>query len=704
MDGRATICRIVSPGRVGTGFLITDRLVLTALHVVADRRTVQMPTAPIEVHFPSGSTVARPIEGAWDQLADWVLLECAQAPGPPPMPLLVVEHGRPAWDAYGFPDANPMGMRVDGDVVDLDATYDGVRSFQLFSRQAGAGDGMPVPGLSGSACVVDGAVIGLLRSSLLAGGKNVGGTLYACPIATVLEAIKDKYVPATTLMVMYRRRPEPVMRQRASEFTINLKLLKSPMFDRLEAGQKLTERFELIECLGEGKYSSAWRAIEQKHKITVALRTFNSAQMTDAARAERFFAGVAAMRKLEHPNIVRVLLSRASDGPWHFYVMEMIEGQDLRAAALRGSLMQGDLPPIFEAIGQALSYAHSQGILHGGLKPESILIDPRGVPHVADFAQSLGHESDSRSGGLGSFASPEVRAGGPPTVCADVYSLAMNALFALAGRDCTKAVVKQPHKTVAALAVTDAVRQVLLRGLAEAPSERYQDVASLTRDLVEALKTVAFTPAGDSRRIGECLDGKFTLTGIFSRSEHSTVFRGYQHATERDVAIKILGTDVAADSPEHERFTREAAAISRLSHPNLITLYDHGVSNGAAYMVMEALRGSFRPEFLNRIDETIIFHNLTRNQIGEIVAIQMGHLRQRLAEKHINLVLGKSAEELLSDAGYDPVYGARPLKRAIQKYIENPLSMEILKGSIPEGSTVTAEGNGDAIGFTIEPN
>ncbi|MDP3285380.1 MAG: ATP-dependent chaperone ClpB, partial [Desulfobacterales bacterium] len=91
--------------------------------------------------------------------------------------------------------------------------------------------------------------------------------------------------------------------------------------------------------------------------------------------------------------------------------------------------------------------------------------------------------------------------------------------------------------------------------------------------------------------------------------------------------------------------------------------------------VMEALKSSFKPEFLNRIDETIIFHNLTTGQIGEIVGIQIKRLQTRLAERNIELLLSDDAVKLIVNEGYDPVYGARPLKRAIQRYIENPLSM-----------------------------
>jgi ATP-dependent Clp protease ATP-binding subunit ClpB len=115
--------------------------------------------------------------------------------------------------------------------------------------------------------------------------------------------------------------------------------------------------------------------------------------------------------------------------------------------------------------------------------------------------------------------------------------------------------------------------------------------------------------------------------------------------------------------------------------------------------VTEALRASFKPEFLNRIDEIIIFHNLTEAQIGDIVDIQMKRLESRLAEMNITLVLSDNARAFLADKGFDRVYGARPLKRAIQKYIENPLSMEILQGNISEGTEVRADVEGDRIIF-----
>ena len=119
--------------------------------------------------------------------------------------------------------------------------------------------------------------------------------------------------------------------------------------------------------------------------------------------------------------------------------------------------------------------------------------------------------------------------------------------------------------------------------------------------------------------------------------------------------------------------------------------------------VFQALRASFKPEFLNRLDETIIFQNLTHGQLRQIVDIQLTRLEKRLADRNIEIQLTDGAKDFLAEKGFDPVYGARPLKRTIQQFIENPLSMEILKGDITEASLVKADVEGNKITFDIAP-
>jgi ATP-dependent Clp protease ATP-binding subunit ClpB len=103
--------------------------------------------------------------------------------------------------------------------------------------------------------------------------------------------------------------------------------------------------------------------------------------------------------------------------------------------------------------------------------------------------------------------------------------------------------------------------------------------------------------------------------------------------------------------------------------------------------VNEALRSHFRPEFLNRIDDTIIFHSLRRDELRQIVALQVERLRKRLNERKLELNISEEATDWLANAGYDPVYGARPLKRAIQRELETPIAKAILAGRYEEGST-----------------
>jgi len=122
--------------------------------------------------------------------------------------------------------------------------------------------------------------------------------------------------------------------------------------------------------------------------------------------------------------------------------------------------------------------------------------------------------------------------------------------------------------------------------------------------------------------------------------------------------------------------------------------------------VLDALRREFKPEFLNRVDEIVVFHNLTREHLKQITAIQLERLQARLDERHIILKLSDGAREHLAVAGYDPNYGARPLKRLIQKEIETPLGRLILKGAVKDGDTVVADKEAQAanLNFRVEPH
>ena len=116
-------------------------------------------------------------------------------------------------------------------------------------------------------------------------------------------------------------------------------------------------------------------------------------------------------------------------------------------------------------------------------------------------------------------------------------------------------------------------------------------------------------------------------------------------------------------------------------------------------LLMQELQNTLRPEFLNRIDEIVIFHPLGRAEIARIVDIQLGHLRRRLEAKRIELAVTDPAKALLGREGYDPTFGARPLKRTIQRLVQDPLALRLLEGEFKEGDTITVDAEGDALTF-----
>ncbi|MDM9621575.1 ATP-dependent chaperone ClpB [Rhizobium sp. S96] len=138
---------------------------------------------------------------------------------------------------------------------------------------------------------------------------------------------------------------------------------------------------------------------------------------------------------------------------------------------------------------------------------------------------------------------------------------------------------------------------------------------------------------------------------------------------------------------------------SNLGAEYLTQLKDGDDSDLVREQVMETVRGHFRPEFLNRIDEIILFHRLKRDEMGAIVEIQLQRLVKLLAERKIAIELDDEATHWLANKGYDPVYGARPLKRVIQKYVQDPLAEDILGGKVPDGSTVKITSGTDRLLF-----
>lgn len=162
------------------------------------------------------------------------------------------------------------------------------------------------------------------------------------------------------------------------------------------------------------------------------------------------------------------------------------------------------------------------------------------------------------------------------------------------------------------------------------------------------------------------------------------------HPDVFNVLLQVLDDGVLTDGQGRTVDFKQTLIIltSNLGSQALSQLPEGADSAQAKHDVMDAVRAHFRPEFLNRLDETIIFDRLKRSDMAAIVDIQLGRLLKRLAARKIDLVLDDAAKEWLANEGYDPVFGARPLKRVIQRALQNPLAEALLAGEIKDGETV----------------
>jgi ATP-dependent Clp protease ATP-binding subunit ClpB len=140
---------------------------------------------------------------------------------------------------------------------------------------------------------------------------------------------------------------------------------------------------------------------------------------------------------------------------------------------------------------------------------------------------------------------------------------------------------------------------------------------------------------------------------------------------------------------------------SNLGSQYLANLPDGAAVETAEKDVMDVVRGHFRPEFLNRLDEIILFHRLGQEHMAPIVQIQVGRVQKLLADRKITLDLTEAALRWLGRVGYDPVYGARPLKRAVQRYLQDPLAEMLLEGRLPDGSTLTIDEGDGQLAMTV---
>lgn len=193
------------------------------------------------------------------------------------------------------------------------------------------------------------------------------------------------------------------------------------------------------------------------------------------------------------------------------------------------------------------------------------------------------------------------------------------------------------------------------------------------------------------------------LTEAIRRRPYSVVLLDEVEKAHRDVfniLLQVLDDGRITDSQGRLVDFRNTIIVMTSNIGSEYILHNHPQDyDTMREKVLTSLRKHFRPEFLNRIDDIIIFHSLTKDQLKQIVSLQLKKLQALLAEQRLSIELTEEAKDFLTEVGYDPVYGARPLKRAIQRELENPLATKILEQTFTPGDTIVVKLDKDHLVF-----
>ena len=273
--------------------------------------------------------------------------------------------------------------------------------------------------------------------------------------------------------------------------------------------------------------------------------------------------------------------------------------------------------------------------------------------------------------------------------------------------------LKDPNRPIGSfifLGPTGVGKTELARALAEFLFDNEQNMVRIDMSEYQERHTVARLVGAPPGYVGYEEGGQ--LTEAVRRRPYSVVLFDEiekAHTDVFNVLLQVLDDGRLTDGQGRTVDFKNTVIIMTSNVGSQLILAYRGGTDEEAYEqmkreVLDALRRQFRPEFLNRIDEIVVFHSLSREQLKQIVEIQLGHLRARLAERHIILDLTDDAREHLAATGYDPNYGARPLKRAIQKELETPLGKLLLKGEINDGQKVIVDRDSarGALTFNVE--
>jgi formylglycine-generating enzyme required for sulfatase activity len=271
---------------------------------------------------------------------------------------------------------------------------------------------------------------------------------------------------------------------------------------QLRAGDSLGDgRYLLLQRLGKGGFAVVWEAYDNHRRERVAVKVLHSELASDMIRRERFFRGARIMAELDDQAIVRVLEPHAEEGGYHYFVMELLAGGDLRKAVLGGRLAGQAVLPAILAVGEALAKAHAKGLAHRDIKPANLLSDTSGMLRLTDFDLVGGGDTTggTRTGAIGTwiYAAPELmHRPQDADARADVYGLGMTIAFCLHGAELTMNVVRDAGKFIDMLPCSEPVKGVLKRAVEWESEQRFANAG----DFCEAFRHALAQPAERERQ------------------------------------------------------------------------------------------------------------------------------------------------------------------------------------------------------------
>jgi formylglycine-generating enzyme required for sulfatase activity len=260
---------------------------------------------------------------------------------------------------------------------------------------------------------------------------------------------------------------------------------------QLRPGDQLGDgRYLLLERIGRGGFANVWKALDQTSGEHVAVKVLHSELASDVVRRERFFRGARIMAELDHPAVVRILEPHGEDDGYHYFVMELITGGDLRQAVLQGRVHLSMLVPFLLSLSEALAKAHARRFIHRDIKPANVLLNESVEPRLTDFDLVAAGDTTggTQTGALGTFvyAAPEMlERPQDADARADVYGLGMTAAFMLHGADLPRIVLRDAAGFIAKLSCDEPLKQILQRAVAWEPEDRFADAAAFCQALRE---------------------------------------------------------------------------------------------------------------------------------------------------------------------------------------------------------------------------